>query len=258
MLPAAGGLPANALRFLDAPGGGSALLAAMKEFFSRWRLQRLYIARAAMAGPPAVVANDSWISGSLVQSLSPTEFDDQPLDGNDSDMLDSILMEHEKHKTQVELLRACLAEAELERDAARRQAVPPPPPLSKSKTRSSWTAFLLVGLAVALAAGAVARQHRAALAELQATAQSLRGELQLERDKYIDLLTENIQLAEQNISCRKALEKAIAKDGAVGHSLSAYGVGPIQIVMSMADFVVQAGKRFIRSRRVAKIPLASE
>eukprot|EP00962_Isochrysis_galbana_P025078 scaffold7712_cov119-Isochrysis_galbana.AAC.12 len=209
-----------------------------------------------MSGLP--VLTDSWVSHSLVQSLSPTEFEDPSLDGNDSDMLDSILMEHEKHQMQVELLRACLVEAELERDAARRQALPPPLPLSKSQDRASWPALLFIGLAVALAAGAVAHLHQAALAEHQAAAEALRAELQLEKEKYIELLANNIELAEQNISCRQALDKETAKNATVGHSLSAYGVGPIQIVMSMADFIVQAGRRIIRPRRLAKILLAPE
>jgi hypothetical protein len=204
-------------------------------------------------------STDSWVSGSLVHSLTPTEFGDP--DGNDSDMLDSILMEQAKHgalKTQVELLRACLAEAELERDAARQQAVPSPPPLSKKHVRPSWPAVFFIGLALALAVGAFADQQRA-LAEHQAAAEALRSELQVEKDKYIYLLAEQNELAEQTISCRnalEALEEATAKNATV--AMSAYGVGPIQVVMSIVEFVAQAGRRFIRPRTMAKISMTSE
>jgi len=181
-------------------------------------------------------------------------------DGNDSDLLDCMLMDNSKYRVQVELLRACLAEAELERDAARRQTSPPRRKDDAGSARKYWFTLSVIALVFAVTGAngvALVHQRRETAAQARA-AEHLRGQLEDEREQRALFLVKYATLTEQHAVCQRGLELQVSKgSGALGPMLLSSVFGPLQVVMQVAEFARHAGRRIFRHRSTEKLSVTS-
>uniref|UniRef100_A0A7S3X8T9 Uncharacterized protein n=1 Tax=Strombidinopsis acuminata TaxID=141414 RepID=A0A7S3X8T9_9SPIT len=199
------------------------------------------------------VSLSDWEPDDFSRSLGHSDFGADSMISNGSEVLDSIIEGYEKYKVQVELLRACLKEAELERDDARRKAaaaIPQPSQPPPEQVRSPlWHFIVLLGMVVLVAGAGTYHQHRQVI--------HYRSVVENLQEEHSELQAMYKHVASANSTCHEQLDREIQQcSTATFFSPSAYGIGPIQVVMTMADFIIQTGRRFLRPRHVGKIAMA--
>ena len=174
--------------------------------------------------------DDSWVSDISKGQGSEAAGDECSVDSHDSDLLDGVLRENERYRIEAELLRARLAEVELDRAPAKPvQTIAAP----SSYRWSTVGVFVCIICSCALVVSHERRETRIA----EEAAEMLRRALNNSRAEYDELLVHYSTLKEQHRTCAlKQEERSLGL---------APARGPLDVLLAAAHVVLRAGRRLL-------------